>query len=406
VFVESNTTGTGELFLQFAARNHTAFLLVADRGRYGFLQRTEARILDCDTRDMESLRQAVARIARTHRIEGIWSTSDFFIGNAIALARLHGLKLGSSSAVAAARNKSYQRRAFAAAGLGEVRSIACDRNGAAAAAELIGYPVVLKPLDGSGSMGVRLIGDEEALRRHVAELADRLLVEEYVEGQQFSLELFSLTPLGITAQHYGPPPTFIALGHDFPAPVSDQLAHRIVEEGTRAAKALQLTAGPVHVELRVQGSRVRIIEVNPRLAGGFIPELVRRARGIDLIAQTCAFASGRRLDLAPDREYHSSIRFILPSEGGVLEEIRFPKFSLPQDIGVETRSYVSPGTTIDLHGDFRDRTGHVMAWSPEPGLAAEIASLLQQHACIRMAPSVEKRLSPPSGTAILPAERK
>jgi argininosuccinate lyase len=405
VFVESNTTGTGELFLNHACERYRTFLLVSDRKRYRFLDRIAATVVDCDTRDLRSLKAAVSDLARSHRIEGVWSTSEYFISEAIALARSYGLKLGSSSAVSLARDKSYQRRAFAAAGLGHVRSSTCHAADAPDAAREIGYPVVIKPLNGSGSVGVRLIENERELVDHLVHVDGAFLIEEYIDGPQFSLELFSLSPIGITAQHYGPPPTFIAVGHDFPALIEEGLATRIIEDGRRAAAALNLVKGPVHVELRLQRGQVRIIEVNPRLAGGFIPELVRRATGTDLIAQTCAFAAGRTPDLKPVLAHHSSIRFIVAPGPGRLDGIRFPRFAVPDGMGVETQCYVPNGAELERHGDFRDRVGHVIAWSAEPGYAPEIAALLQQHTAMAVTLPSDRRQAEPE-PLILSPERK
>jgi biotin carboxylase len=145
----------------------------------------------------------------------------------------------------------------------------------------------------------------------------------------------------------------------------------------------------------VRNGRAKIIEVNPRLAGGFIPELVRTARGIDLVVQTCAFACGRTPDLRATLSNFSSIRFVVAPRSGRLERLSIPHGSVPPGMGIETRCYLGPGTEIERRGDFRDRIGHVIAWSPQPGYAADIASLLQQHASVvisgRLGASEEQR---------------
>ncbi|HSE38746.1 MAG TPA: ligase, partial [Blastocatellia bacterium] len=140
--------------------------------------------------------------------------------------------------------------------------------------------------------------------------------------------------------------------------------------------------GPAHLELRVTNRGIRIIEVNPRLAGGFIPRLVRLSLGVDLIEQTIRLVSGQVPVLERSLARHASIRFLLPSEDGVfvgadgIDEAK----NLPNVI--EVNVYAQPESKVERRGDFRDRIGHVIACGPEAHsvrCAAETA-----HAAIRL----------------------
>lgn len=97
------------------------------------------------------------------------------------------------------------------------------------AAEAIGHPVVLKPVSGSGSIGVRLCRDAAETRAWAERLLDRgtdergnpvtarLLVEAAVRGPEFSVETFDDTVVTVVAKHTGPEPYFVETGHDVPA---------------------------------------------------------------------------------------------------------------------------------------------------------------------------------------------
>jgi biotin carboxylase len=112
------------------------------------------------------------------------------------------------------------------------------------------------------------------------------------------------------------------------------------------------------------------MEVNPRLAGGFIPELVRRAQGIDLIRETLRVVTGDAPNLEPRCCGHASIRFLFaPHPGcfayadGVDEARALAGIS-------EVALYRAPGDELAIEGDFRDRIGHVIATASRGDVAS------------------------------------
>jgi biotin carboxylase len=159
----------------------------------------------------------------------------------------------------------------------------------------------------------------------------------------------------------GQHPHFVEVGHDYPAPLSAGVERIITRETTRAAKALGLSWGPAHFELRLTSSGPKIIEVNPRLAGGHIPQLVRLATGVDLIAETIRIVRGGRPGLKATQQRHASIRFIISPGEGLLTKWKGQRRA--GDVpGVEdVQSYAKLGTEVSVRGDFRDRIGHIIA---------------------------------------------
>jgi argininosuccinate lyase len=188
-----------------------------------------------------------------------------------------------------------------------------------------------------------------------------ILVEQQALGPEFSVETFGSRIVGITAKQLGPLPHFVEIGHVFPADLASETADAIGAEVRRALDALGMQWGPCHTELRLTVQGPMIIEVNPRLAGGFIPELVRRANGIDLIDATIRLVAGLPVDLSPAWRQHAAIRFVLALDEGRLQEVAGLGMA-GQIAGVaETLVYRRAGDPIRLHGDFRDRIGHVIA---------------------------------------------
>lgn len=379
LLVESNTSGTGRLFVH-AARDlgFRPVLLTARPEKYAFLAGPDApEVVPADTAVEDEL-YALVRRRFGAEVAGITSSSEYFIATAAALAARLALPGPDAAAVRAARDKSWQRRALAAGGVAvPAFRTAASAAQAAAAARDIGFPVVLKPVDGSGSAGVRACADAGEAEAHAALLfasgaADtRVLVESLVTGPEFSVEMFSGRVVGITRKHLGSPPWFVEGGHDYPAALPPGTARALTEAAVRGTSLLGLGWGPLHWELRVDGAgRAVPMEVNPRLAGGFIPELVRHAQGIDLIRATLCLVAGQAPDLAARRNRHASIRFLFSPAAGRLEGVDGLDEARAAGGVVDVAVYRAPGDALQVHGDFRDRIGHVVACADGDGAAA------------------------------------
>ena len=383
--VESNTTGTGRAFAVAArARGLRPVLLSRRPERYPWVAEDDVDVARADTTDPASVAKVAQGSAGSGHLAGFVTSSEYFVAVTARAATRLGLPGADPGAVERCRDKRRQRAALAGSGVAvPAHSPAATPEEAAAAASAIGFPVVVKPADGTGSRGVRLCCDPTEVRRQTARLlAQRhdergqptipaVLVEEYVPGPEFSVETFGTTVVGVTAKYLGHLPTFVECGHDFPANLvaDDQLGAVAVA----AVRALGLGFGPAHTELRIGPRGPVVIEVNPRLAGGRIPTLVRLATGIDLVGATVDAATGADRTLPPSGPGHASIRFLVPPRagrvrrtGGVAAAAAVPGIV---DVAIDAR----PGQRVGGTGSFRDRVGHVIAAAPTAQMARTAA---------------------------------
>jgi biotin carboxylase len=385
VLVESNTTGTGRLFCAAARQlGLRPVVLARDRNRYPYLagDGIECRVLD--TGSAEAVLAACAELAGP--VAGVISSSEYFIATASEAARALGLPHADPVAVRACRDKASQRRILRAAGVGcPDFAVARTTAQAPAAAARLGFPVVLKPTAGSGSVGVRRCTDAEQVRAAAAMVLESdpaalglppqsaVLIEQYLDGLEFSVETLDDQVIGVTGKHLGAEPYFVETGHDFPARLPPDQLRELGEVALAALRALGLGWGPAHTELRWSGSGIRIVEVNPRLAGGMIPRVVEVATGVDLIRHTVARAAGLRLPLVPARCGGASIRFLLPAEPGRLTAVSGLAQARRQPGVVDVVLTAEIGQQLTVRNSFQDRFGYLISAGEDGWMAAERA---------------------------------
>ncbi|MEU7041025.1 ATP-grasp domain-containing protein [Streptomyces varsoviensis] len=374
-FLESNTTGTGRQFCAAAAaRGLRPVLLARDPARYPYAAEDRIETLVLDTGDADAVREACERLAAGAGLAGVASSSEYFVAPAARVAAKLGLPAADGDAVARCRRKDAQRDLLAAAGVPSpaYRSVG-EAAEAVGAAREIGYPVVLKPVSGSGSVGVRLCRDADETRRWAEELLSRtgdergtpvprrLLVEAAVEGPEFSVETFDTDVVTVVGKHLGPEPHFVETGHDVPAAVPEDVRAALADTAVRALTALGLGWGAAHTELRWSASGPVVIEVNPRLAGGMIPAAVKAATGMDLVDAVIARASAGPLPGTGPAAGHAAVRFLMaPGAGRVTAVGGLDEAAAGPGI-ILAHATTAAGRTVAITHSFLDRLGCAVA---------------------------------------------
>jgi len=391
--VESNTTGTGRGFAAAARAGGLRPVLLSSRpDRYPWVADDGVDAARVDTSDPVSVATAAegAAVATAAPLAGLVTSSEYFVAVTARAAAGLGLPGPDPSAVEACRDKRRQRAVLEAAGVAvPAHAAAASAGEAAEAATAIGFPVVVKPADGTGSRGVRLCRDAaEVLCQATGLLALRrdergrptlraVLVEEYVDGPECSVETFGTEVVGVTDKHLGVLPTFVEIGHDFPAvalPGSpDGAADARGTLALAAVGALGLGCGPAHTEIRLGPRGPVVIEVNPRLAGGRIPILVRLATGLDLIGATVAAVTGETGPLPRPGSGHASIRFLVVPRAGRVRRTGGVAVAAAVPGVVEVAVTVRAGQRVGGRGSFLDRVGHVISAAPGD-LAARVSA--------------------------------
>jgi len=177
----------------------------------------------------------------------------------------------------------------------------------------------------------------------------------------------------VTRKHVAGWPFFVEVGHDYPA---DPFHHDVAALAASAEvtiEALGLVWGAAHVELKWLRDEGYVVEVNPRLAGGGIAELVELATGADLYGAVVGRIVGDRRPFEVRPVRYASLRSCLPARNGRVEAISGVDVAR-QLSGVHTADvWVRPGQELVGRGDGRDRIGQVVATASTSSQAEAVA---------------------------------
>jgi biotin carboxylase len=301
--------------------------------------------------DVDASLDAIDALDRRRGVDAVVAVDDRGIVVAAAAGARLGFPHSPPDAVAATRDKAEMRRRLAA---GEVPQ---PRFGPDAGAT--GFPCVVKPTGLSGSRGViRCDTPEEldAARARIAAFWDGpVLVEEFVPGVEVALEgLLRDGQLEVLAVFDKPDPldgpffeeTIYVTPSRLPAAALDLVSGA----SERAARAIGLTEGPVHAEVRVQetplGHRVRVIEVAARSIGGLCARTLRFGAGISLEEVILRHAVGLPLDGLARETAAAGVMMLPIARRGTLVEVRGrdDALAVPGVVGLEIT--IPPGRDV------------------------------------------------------------
>jgi hypothetical protein len=229
--------------------------------------------------------------------------------SALVLAAGAGLLGSLPQGVRAAGDKWICHNFLRKAGLPGPDTVLAGPGQARAAARDFGFPVVLKTVDGQGSLGVCLATDQASLDKSLELLGEAkpLLVQGYQEGVQASASLLvceqGVLPLCLNAQDIRPGIPFSYQGGV--TPLAHPEAASALALAARAVRAIPGLRGFVGVDLVLGSNGCLVIEVNPRLTVAYAG--VRRVVDCNLAqAITAACLDG----VLPERiEVSGQVRF-------------------------------------------------------------------------------------------------
>lgn len=291
VFIESPSTGSGlDAIVAAHTLNLEVYVLAKNSSKYDFSNLSfEVKVITINT---DSLVRMFSYIKTLDDVVCVTSAYEFYTHPAALLSHQLGLKGPDPEAVRTCRSKELTRRTLKARAnsLSVNYCVLNNLEDIELAASKLGFPMVLKVSSQAGGAGVEIVSDLAAalsIGRALLELDEvdgrplegRVIAEEYLHGEEFSVEVIDGTTVAITKKFVDPEFPCMEIGHMTPAPICVESRSLIAATAEEALMAVNLIIGPAHVEIMLTTNGPKIVEINARAAGDYVPRLVTLATG-------------------------------------------------------------------------------------------------------------------------------
>lgn len=214
------------------------------------------------------------------------------------------------------RNKDLMKQALVAGGVRVPRAeVATTVKGVWAASEIIGYPLIVKPIAGAGSMDTFRCDDAAALTTALAQLGHiaEVSVEEFIDGEEFTFD--TICARGrmeyFHIGYYRPRP-LVARTNEWISPQT--LSYRQVDDpwvaggramGERVIKVLGYDTGFTHMEwYRKADGETVFGEIAARPPGARTVDLMNYASDVNLFEGWAEAELKGSFSLAIERKYN------------------------------------------------------------------------------------------------------
>lgn len=337
----------------------------------------QCHILKSETAfSIDVLEQLVKDVHAANPVHGVMTYSEYHTVHAASVARALGLPGMSVEGALNARHKHRTRLTLEHSDVRQPRFAHAKEPGEIEAAiRKVGFPCVVKPSDGTASLHVLHLTNEQELAEYLADLAKvddygrgvtripDILVEEFVTGELVSVEACVLADgrivnLGITDRTLSGFPYFIEMGATYfrGHPLEDEL----FAMNEKVLNGLGIDFGFIHAEYILSSEGPVLCEVNGRLIGGIVPSLMKISTGIDPYLEVIRQALGETPELPFPGEVLASGRWFGSPVEGTLQSVDFWRLKeLPGFF--EALSYREPGRAVSkLSKSNFDWLGHVV----------------------------------------------
>lgn len=200
------------------------------------------------------------------------------------------------------------------------------------------YPVIIKPVDSSGSKGATVLHSEEGLEEAIEfafsfSRCNRIIVEDYIEKKHPYLiggDVFivggKIVLWGLLNCHrdnnVNP---LVPVGKSYPLQLDESDINKVKETLTLMVQKLNIKNGSMNVELVVDTKdRVWPIDVGPRSGGNMIPDLMGDMFRVDIAEMSIDVAMGKHVEkIMHNPNGYYATHNLHSDKNGIYKEILF-----------------------------------------------------------------------------------
>ena len=259
-------------------------------------------------------KQAMLEVAKNENVDGVLAyASDPAAPTAAFVSEQLGLHTNPAESVEILCNKDMFRVFLSANGFNTPYAEGySEPDEAVKHIDRFALPVIVKPVDSSGSKGATVLHSWDGLREAVDfafsfSRGKRIVIEEFIEKKHPYLvggDIFvwdgKVIMWGLMNchrdQNVNP---LVPVGKSYPPELEEADLQKVKDTLQTMVDKLHITFGAMNVELVVdKNDRVFPIDVGPRNGGNMIPDLLGYIFGVDVVEMTVKAAMGETPDTA------------------------------------------------------------------------------------------------------------
>lgn len=200
------------------------------------------------------------------------------------------------------------------------------------------YPVIVKPVDSSGSKGVDIIEKYDDIQKKLEyamsfSRGKKIIVEEFVEKYGYQIAGDGLSINGklvfryFANDHFNEKCAnpFVPVSASFPYNMPKHIQEKIHDEIQRLLDLLEMKTTTYNFDIRIdENYNVYLMEIAPRDGGNYIPNVIKYATGIDLVECSVKAAMGDKIRIENvDFKGYFSYFAVHSLKKGILDRIEF-----------------------------------------------------------------------------------
>ncbi|MEC1524747.1 ATP-grasp domain-containing protein [Neobacillus niacini] len=244
------------------------------------------------------------------------------------------------------------------------------------------FPLIIKSPQSNGSKDVILVENVWECMKGVKQLhrknsKSKILVEEYLEGPQYLIEIVvyqsTIMVAAIVEQEVTKGERFIITGYSICPELHLEQLPGLKETVLSIIEDFQIRNGTCHLEMKLTNKGWKLIEINPRMAGGAMNRMIEEAFGYNLAEQTIRLFSGLEPDLRKKHNKAIYTHYLIVGTVGKLLKVSGCDSAKEQTGVLEVSMKAEYGQLVIPPRSMGQRYGYVIASADSKDRARECA---------------------------------
>ncbi|WP_307000638.1 ATP-grasp domain-containing protein [Lederbergia panacisoli] len=334
IFIGTNKSGSSREAIK-AAEQLGYFIILFTKNERQIQQREEYKdvheMILVDTNNFVKMKNEIIKLKqRGNEILSVVSFLDSYVHIASKLCDEFCKNYTSTRAIEMMENKEETRSFLKDQSYTPKFAIINPGDSLDSVIEKMTFPVIVKSPKSTGSKDVLYAANKNEYMRHVKILQEKnqnetMIVEEYIEGKQYLVEAMvhnnNIMIAGIIEQEIIRGKRFIITGYGVLVDPPGFLKSGIEKVLNSVVSEFNIKNGVLHLELRSTGRGLKIIEINPRISGGAMNNMLKAAFGFSLVEETLKLYLGDTPLIERKEKNHIFTQYVILTKKGILERV-------------------------------------------------------------------------------------